>query len=116
MSKFTDNIKKIARSAEIEAKIKVIPPKTDKANIPSERGIGTKVADPGEDVCALFYSQAPNSYDIGDLLAGTAGPTLSDGCSRLDTITGLTDVDVSEEVATEGATVLLVIQTDGIFT
>ncbi len=112
MSKFTDNIRKIARSAEIEAKIKVLPSFIDRGEWAGGRGISSK--DP-TDTCPLFYSTRDNTYDIGAILAGTAGPKLGDKCAKLDSITGLTDFDVSQAFDSAGAEVLLIVQLDGIF-
>ncbi len=112
MSKFVDNIRKIARSAEIEAKIKVLPSIVDRGEWEGGRGITTN--DPG-DTCPAFYSTRDNTYDIGDILAGTAGPTLADKCAKLDSITGLTDFDTSHATASLGAVVYLIVQLDGIF-
>ena len=112
MSKFTDNIRKIARSAEIEAKIKVLPSFIDRVEWEGGRGITS--SDP-KDLCPLFYSTRDNTYDIAALLAGTAGPKLGDKCAKLDSITGLTDLDTSQAIDSLGATVLLIVQLDGVF-
>lgn len=112
MTKFTDNIRKIARTTEIEAKIKVLPSFIDRGEWEGGRGITSK--DP-EDTCPLFYSTRDNTYDIGDILAGTAGPKLGEKCAKLDSITGLVDFDTSEAEATLGAEVNLIIQLDGVF-
>lgn len=112
MATFKENIRKIARTAELEAKIKAKDLPINRGPWDGARGIADAVM---PDVCALFYSTNPNSFDIGDLLAGTAGPTLADKCSRLDTITGLTDFDTSEAIDSLGADVFLIIQVDGNF-
>ncbi len=112
MSKFTDNIRKIARSAEIEAKIKIIPPDVDRGEWQGGRGVMSKSP---VDTCPLFYSTRDNTYDIGDILAGTAGPKLGDKCAKLDSVTGLEDYDKSIAPSSAGADVFLIIQLDGIF-
>lgn len=113
MTKFTDNIRKIAKTTELNAKIPIIP-FLDKTGIASKRGEGFPINTPP--VCALSYFTSDNAYDIGALLAGTDGPTLGDKCTRVDTITGLTDFDVSAAPASFGAVVYLVLQPDGVFT
>ncbi len=112
MVKLSDNIRKIARTAELDAKIRSIPEPTDRSSIPSTRGVSERTP---EQVCAAYYGLRDNSYDIGALLAGTVGPTLADQCSRLNTITGLTDVDPAENVENLDGVVHLVLQIDGVF-
>ncbi len=112
MATFKENIRKIANTAEIEAKIKNKELPVNRGDWEGGRGIA--INNPPA-VCALHYSTDPNTYDIGDLLAGTAGPTIGDPCSRLDTITGLTDFDTSIADDSVGATVLLIVQMDGNF-
>lgn len=112
MSKFTDNIRKIARTVAIESKIKVLPSFLDIQGWGGGRGITSQDV---SDLCPLHYTTDPNTYDIADLLAGTVGPKLGNNCAKLDTITGLTDFDVSEATASAGAVVHLIIQLDGIF-
>lgn len=112
MSKFIDNVRKIARTVEIEAKIKVLPSIVDRGEWEGGRGITSK--DP-VDTCPLFYSTRDNTYAIADILAGTAGPTLGDKCALLDSVIGLTDLDTSEATASFGAIVHLIIQLDGNF-
>lgn len=114
MATFKENIKKIARTAELEAKIKKIDLPRNRGEWEGGRGIGLNDVQP-QDVCPIFYSTTPNSYDIGDIIDGLAGPTIGDECSRINTITGLTDFDVSVADDYVGATVFLVIQLDGIF-
>ncbi len=111
MSKFTDNIKKIARTSELEKKIKNPVAPVDRGEWEGGRGIITA---PPVDVCPLFYSTRDNTYDIAAILAGTAGPSLADKCAKLDSITGLTDVDTSQATASFGAVVHLIVQLDGI--
>lgn len=108
--KLIDYIRKIAKTGELDAKIKSITPATDKSTIGSLTGIAFKEP---EETCPAFYSTRSNSYDIADLLAQAAGPTLSEPCSRLDAITGLTDLDVADNPS--GSTVLLVIRVNGEF-
>lgn len=112
MSKFTDNIRKIARSAEIEAKIKAQADEPSRGTWEGGRGISS--SDP-TDTCPAYYSTRDNTYDIGDILAGAAGPKLGDKCAKLDSITGLMDFDKSEASGNIGGDVNLIIQLDGIF-
>jgi len=112
MATFKDNIRKIANTAEIEAKIKNKEAPVDRGDWEGGRGIS--INNPPV-VCALHYSTDPNTYDITDILAGTAGPTIGDPCSRLDTITGLVDFDTSLATASLGAVVNLIVQVDGNF-
>ncbi len=112
MSKFTDNIRKIARSEEIEAKIKVLPADIARGEWEGGRGIASK--DP-TDTCPLSYSTRDNTYTISGILAGTEGPKLGDKCALLDSITGLTDQTASQADDSLGATVLLIVQLDGVF-
>ncbi len=112
MSKFTDNIRKIANTAEIEAKIKNKEAPVNRGDWEGGRGIA--INNPPA-TCALHYSTDANTYTISALLAGTAGPTISDPCTRLDTITGLTDFDTSQATASLTAVVLLIVQMDGNF-
>ncbi len=112
MATFKENIRKIARTKEIEEKIKAKELPINRGPWDGGRGIASATL---PDVCALFYSEGDNSFDIADLLAGTVGPTLADPCSRIDTLTGLVDFDTSEAVDSLGATVFLIVQLDGNF-
>ena len=112
MATFKENIRKIAKTSELEAKIKNKELPINRGTWEGGRGIAINNPSP---VCALSYSTNPNSYSITDLLAGTAGPTINDQCSRLDTITGLTDFATSIAIDSLGATVLLIVQMDGNF-
>ncbi len=108
MATFKQNIKKISRA--LEEKIKNINLPTNRGEWEGGRGIGVNTNQP-DDICPLFYSTNPNSYDIADILAGTVGPTVGDKCARLNTITGLTDFDQT----TGGDDVTLIVQLDGNF-
>ncbi len=112
MSKFTDNIRDIARTLSIESKLKVLPSFIDRQGWAGGRGITDGDV---HDICPLHYSTDPNTYSISGLLAGTEGPKLGNHCAKLYTITGLTDFDTSEAVASFGAVVNLIIQLDGNF-
>ncbi len=113
MTKFVDNIKKIAQVRELNQKIKTIP-FVDKSSIPSRRGVGLPIPTQQEQ-CNIIYTTRSNSYDIGDILSGAAGPILNDHCDHINTITGLTDFDLSQAGPTFGAIVNLIIQLDGVF-
>ena len=112
MATFKENIRKIARTAEIEAKIKNKEIPVNRGDWEGGRGIA--INNPPA-VCALHYTTDANTYDIGDIIDGLAGPTIGDQCSRLDTITGLTDFATSVATASFGAIVHLTIQVDGNF-
>lgn len=112
MATFKENIRKIARTKEIEEKIKAKDLPINRGPWDGGRGIASATL---PDVCALFYSQGANSFNIADLLDGSVGPTLADPCSRIDTLTGLVDFDLSEATASAGAVVNLTIQLDGVF-
>lgn len=110
MATLKDSIRKIAKTQELEKKIKKVELPIDRGTWEGSRGVGVRNNLP-ETICPLFYSTNPNSYDIADLLAGTVGPALGDECAKLNTITGLTDFD---ETAA-GETVHLIIQLDEVF-
>jgi len=112
MATFKENIRKIARTKEIEEKIKAKDLPVNRGPWDGGRGIASATL---PDVCALFYSDGPNSFNIADLLAGTVGPTLADPCSRIDTLTGLVDFDTAENTANFGGEVTLIVQLDGVF-
>lgn len=114
MASLKDNIKKIARTDELEKKIRKIDLPQDRGVWEGSRGVAINTAVP-EAICPLYYSTSDNSYDIADLLAGTVGPQLGDKCARLNTITGLVDFDTSIAVDYIGADVNLIIQMDGEF-
>lgn len=114
MGKFADSIRKMAQTEELNQKIQP-PAFKDKPDLPSRRGIGLPTPTTS-DVCHLLYTTRDNSYDIGAILAGTAGPILNDKCDHLDTITGLHDFDTAQNSENYGGEVFLVIQVDGVFT
>lgn len=113
MSKFADNIRKMAQTAELNQKIQP-PVFVDKPTLPSRRGEGLPKPTIS-DVCHLLYTTRDNSYDIGAILAGTAGPILNDKCDHIDTITGLHDFNTAQNTENFGGQVTLIIQVDGIF-
>ncbi len=114
MTKFVDNIRKMAQTTELNQKIPVLP-FLDKPSIPTQRGEGFPQPGNTKKVCNLIYTTRANSYDIADILSGTTGPILNDECDHIDTITGLTDFDLSQAGPTFGAVVNLIIQVDGLF-
>lgn len=105
-----DKIKKIARTDELDKKIKKVDLPQNRGTWEGNRGIATSNVTP-DTVCPLYYSTSDNSYDIGDIIDGVAGPQLGDKCARINSVTGLTDFDTTFA----GDTVHLVIQLDGIF-
>jgi len=114
MSKFTDNIRKIAQTAETNAKIKP-PVFVDKSRLPSQRGVG-RPAPSINDFCNIIYSTRDNGYDIAGLLSGTVGPLLNNPCDHIDRILGLTDLDTAQNTENFGGAVNLIIHVDGLFT
>ncbi len=114
MSDFTKYIQNIARTDEIMAKIRSTPITPDKTGLPA--GVSYGIGIPTK-VCPSSYNLPANSsFDIGDLIDGLKGPTLADSCTRLNTITGLTDFDtVAMGQPNAGAIVNLILQMDGIF-
>lgn len=113
MSKFTDNIRKIAKTAETNAKIRP-PIFVDKSPLPSQRGVGNAIIST-KDFCSTLYSTRSNSYDIGDLLAGNAGPVLNNHCDHINILTGLVDFDTAQNTDNFGGNVNLIIHFDGLF-
>lgn len=117
MSNLIDYLRKIAKTRYLDDKIKTTQPLSDKPAVPSSRGVGYADLPPSNTpkVCEIHFSTDANSYDIADILAGTAGPTVAEQCSMLNTVTGLTDLDTSQASASLTAVVHLIIQIDGIF-
>lgn len=110
MASLQDSIRKIAKTVELEKKIKKVDLPLNRGVWEGGRGVAINNAAP-QTVCPLFYSTNPNSFDIADILAGIAGPALGDECAKLNTVTGLTDFDETPA----GETVTLVIQLDEVF-
>ena len=112
MKNLNSHIRKIARTDDLARRIKAPLPVADRQPIAANRGIG--IQDPTS-TCNIKYSLRENSYDIGLLLSGLDGPTLQEPCSFINTLTGLTDFNTSQDTNSFGATVNLVIQLDGLF-
>ncbi len=112
MSKLADYLRTIAKTEYLDAKIKAAKPSGDKPSIQASRGTGTQDVAPE---CALHYSTDANSFDFAALLSGAVGPTISDQCSRINTITGLVDQNLSQASASLNANVNLTVQMDGVF-
>ncbi len=108
-----DYIKRIARTDEIMAKIRAAVGSTDKTPLPNFIGIGPG---PTQTACSTTYDLPANSsFSFQALVEGTAGPTLVDPCTRINTITGFTDFSTSNAPASFGAVVNLVLEMDGVF-
>ncbi len=108
-----DYIKRIARTDEIMAKIRAAVGLPDKTSLPSFVGIGSG---PTQTACSTTYDLPANSsFDFQALVEGTAGPTLVDPCTRINTITGFTDFDTVSSGPNAGSTVVLILQMDGVF-
>ncbi len=112
MSKLADYLKTIAKTEYLDAKIKAAKANSDKPSVPASRGTAIQSV---ATECALHYATDANSFDFASILSGAEGPTIADPCSRINTITGLTDLDTSQASASLGAIVHLIIQMDGVF-
>ncbi len=96
---FVDNIRKIARTEDIEKRLPQVPPSQDKGRILGNRGVGLTTAETVYNPCQQLYGYLDGLYTFADLVDGVAGPKVQDtnssDCAKINTITGLRETGVS---------------------
>ena len=109
-NRFRDDIRHIAQTDALKKLIKPFPATPDKPPILSQRGIGysTDTFSP----CQTVYSSSDGSYNLIDILSGTAGPRITDGtynsCDQLNTIKGMYVIGSSPQI-------YIILKPDGVF-
>ena len=107
MNKFIQNVRRIAKTEELLARLKNGQPKQDKAPIGASRGVGVGLYDP----CQLLYSSIAGTYSFADLVDSKAGPKVTDGkrnhCEFVNTINNMKE--------TADTSLSIVLKPDGMF-
>ncbi len=88
--RLVDNIRKIAKTKELESRIKLVKPDTDKNAIGINRGTGYPTEDETFATCQTLYSGENGAYAFEDIVDGTDEPGIVDGgynaCEQINTI------------------------------
>ena len=113
MSDFSDYIQKIARTDEIMAKIRAAITNPDKPGL--KAGLGVASIAPIQQCDTSYQLPANSSFAFIDIIDNGEGPTTSDPCTTLNTITGLVDFNTSQATLSFGAEVDLILEMDGVF-
>lgn len=97
MTRFIDDIQRIAKTKELESRIRQTGPSTDKRAIGINRGIGYATPDEAFSECKILYDANAGNYEFQEIIDGTREPGIVDGaynsCEQLNTITDMTDCE-----------------------